>query len=41
MAYSVLAVPRGVEITAARKGKQRRYFLSSARPEALAAVLGC
>jgi hypothetical protein len=40
MAYSVLGVPRGVEITATRKGKLRRYFVSSARPEALAAALG-
>jgi len=40
MAYSILGVPRGVEITATRKGKQHRYFVSSARPETLAAVLG-
>ena len=40
MAYSVLGVPRGVEITAERRGKLRRYFVSSARPEALAAALG-
>lgn len=40
MAYSVLGVPRGVEITAERKGKLRRYFVSSAQPEALAAALG-
>lgn len=39
MAYSVLGVPRGVEITAERRGKLRRYFVSSARPEALAAAL--
>jgi hypothetical protein len=39
-AYSVLGVPRGVEITAERRGKPRRYFVSSARPEALAAALG-
>jgi hypothetical protein len=41
MAYSVLGVPRGVEIKAERQGKVRRYFVSSARPEALAAALGC
>jgi len=40
MAYSILGVPRGVEITAERKGKLRRYFVSSAQPEALAAALG-
>ena len=40
MAYSVLGVPRGVEITAEKKGKMRRYFVSSAQPEALAAALG-
>jgi len=40
MAYSVPGVPRGVEITAERKGKLRRYFVSSAQPEALAAALG-
>jgi hypothetical protein len=40
MAYSVLGVPRGVEITAETKGKLRRYFVSSGRPEALAAALG-
>jgi len=40
MAYSVLGVPRGVEVTVERKGKLRRYFVSSAQPEALAAALG-
>jgi hypothetical protein len=40
-AYSVLGVPRGVEITVEKQGKLRRYFVSSARPEALAAALGC
>jgi len=39
-AYSVLGVPRGVEITVERKGRTRRYFVSSAQPEALAAALG-
>lgn len=38
-AYSVVDVARGVEITAERKGKRRRYFVSSAQPEALAAAL--
>jgi len=41
MAYSVLGVPRGVEITAQRKGKLRRYFVSSAQPKTLATALGC
>jgi hypothetical protein len=41
MAYSVLGVPRGVEITADRRGKLRRYFVSSAQPEALVAALQC
>jgi len=40
MAYSVLGVPRGVEITAERKGKLRRYFVSSVQPEVLAAAFG-
>ena len=39
VAYSVLGVPQGVEITAERKGKLRRYFVSSAHPETLAAAL--
>jgi hypothetical protein len=41
MAYSVLGVPRGVEVTADRRGKLRRYFVSSSQPEALAAALLC
>ena len=40
IAYSVPGVPRGVEITVERKGKRRRYFVSSTQPEALAAALG-
>jgi hypothetical protein len=41
IAYSVLGVPRGVEVTADSRGKLRRYFVSSAQPEALAAALQC
>ena len=39
MAYSVLGVPQGVEITAESGGRTRRYFVSSTRPETLAAAL--
>jgi len=38
-AFSQIGVRRGVEITANEDGKQRRYFVSSNDPEALAAAV--
>jgi hypothetical protein len=38
-AYSMLGVPRGVELTVERDTKVRRYFVSSTQPELLASAL--
>jgi hypothetical protein len=38
-AYSMLGVPRGVELTVEQDTKVRRYFVSSTRPELLASAL--
>jgi hypothetical protein len=38
-AFSQIGVPRGVEITADEDGRQRRYFVSSNEPEALASAV--
>lgn len=38
-AFSQIGVRRGVEITAEEKGRQRRYFVSSNEPEALASAI--
>jgi hypothetical protein len=38
-AWSMIGVPRGVEITAGRDKKARRYFVSSTQPELLASSL--
>lgn len=38
-AFSQIGVPRGVEITVQEDGAQRRYFVSSNAPEALASAV--
>ncbi len=38
-AFSQIGVRRGVEITVDEKGRQRRYFISSNEPEALASAV--
>jgi hypothetical protein len=38
-AFSQIGVRRGVEITVAEEGRQRRYFISSNEPEALASAV--
>lgn len=38
-AYSQIGVGRGVEIAAVENGRQRRYFVSSNEPEALASAI--